>query len=85
LSDARFRNAVNEKLPRTHQLADPNARPLPSRYEVVFAIGSTEVGVLKLPFFSRVTLRNVARTLMQSFGYAVAISKIRIDKLAPIV
>ena len=85
LSDARFRNAVNEKLPRTHQLADPNARPLPSRYEVVFAIGSTEVGVLKLPFFSRVTLRNVARTLMQSFGYAVAISKIRINKLAPIV
>jgi uncharacterized protein (TIGR04141 family) len=84
LSDARFRKAVNEKLPATHQLADPNARPLPSQYEVVFAIGSTELGVLKLPFFSRVTLRNVARTLMQSFGYTVAVSKIRIDKLASI-
>jgi uncharacterized protein (TIGR04141 family) len=59
LSDAQFRSAVNEKLPGTHQLDDPNARPLPSQYEVVFAIESTELGVLKLPFFSRVTLRNV--------------------------
>jgi uncharacterized protein (TIGR04141 family) len=81
LSDARFRRAVNEKLPATHQLADPNTRPLPAQYEIVFAIGTTELGKLKLPFFSRVTLRNVARTLMQSFGYQVSVSKIRIDKL----
>lgn len=84
LSDARFRNAVNEKLPATHHLPDPNARPLPSQYEVMFAIGSTELGSLKLPFFSRVTLRNVARTLTQSFGYAASVSKIQISKLAPI-
>jgi uncharacterized protein (TIGR04141 family) len=84
LSDARFRNAVNVKLPATHQLSDPNVRPLPSQYEVVFAVGSTELGALRLPFFSRVTLRNVVRTLMQSFGYGVSVSKIRIDKLAPI-
>jgi uncharacterized protein (TIGR04141 family) len=81
LSDARFRGAVNEKLPATHQLSDPNARPLPAQYEIVFAIGTTELGTLKLPFFSRVTLRNVARTLMHSFGYQVSVSKIRIDKL----
>jgi uncharacterized protein (TIGR04141 family) len=84
LSDARFRKAVNEKLPATHQLADPNERPLPSQYEIVFAVGSTEVGAVKLPFFSRVTLRNVCRTLKQSFGYGVSLSKIRINKLAPI-
>jgi uncharacterized protein (TIGR04141 family) len=82
LSDARFRKAVNEKLPATHQLSDPNARPLPAQYEIVFAIGTSELGVLRLPFFSRVTLRNVARTLIHSFGYQVSVSKIRIDKLA---
>ena len=84
LSDARFRTAVNGKLPATHQLPDPNARPLPAQYEIVFAIGTTELGTLKLPFFSRVTLRNVARTLMHSFGYQVSVSKIRVDKLAAI-
>lgn len=84
LSDAQFRKAVNGHLPLTHQLQDPNLRPLPSQYEIVFAIGSTEMGTLRLPFFSRVTLRNVARTLTQSFGYRVAVTKIRIDKLTPI-
>jgi hypothetical protein len=51
---------------------------------VVFAIGSSEVGPLKLPFFSRVTLRNVVRSLTQSFGYRVSLTKIRVDKFAQI-
>jgi len=84
LSDAQFRLAVNKKLPPSHELADPNSRPLPSAYEVVFAIGSSEVGSLKLPFFSRVTLRNVVRSLTQSFGYRVSLTKIRVDKFAQI-
>ena len=84
LADAQFRLAVNKRLPPSHELADPNSRPLPSAYEVVFAIGSSEVGVLKLPFFSRVTLRNVVRTLTQSFGYRVSLTKIRVDKFAQI-
>lgn len=84
LSDAQFRLAVNARLPPSHQLDDPNSRPLPSAYEVVFAIGSNEVGPLTLPFFSRVTLRNVVRSLTQSFGYRVSLTKIRVDKLAQI-
>ena len=84
LSDAQFRLAVNQHLPASHELADPNTRPLPSAYEVVFAIGSSEVGRLKLPFFSRVTLRNVVRSLTQSLGYRVSLIKIRVDKLAQI-
>ena len=84
LSDAQFRLAVNARLPPSHQLGDPNSRPLPSAYEVVFAIGSNEVGPLTLPFFSRVTLRNVVRSLTQSFGYRVSLAKIRVDKLAQI-
>lgn len=84
LSDAQFRLAVNKQLPPSHELADPNSRPLPSAYEVVFAIGSSEVGPLKLPFFSRVTLRNVVRSLTQSFGYRVSLTKIRVDKFVQI-
>jgi len=84
LSDAQFRLAVNKHLPPSHELADPNSRPLPSAYEVVFAIGSSDVGPLRLPFFSRVTLRNVVRSLTQSFGYRVALVKIRVDKFAQI-
>lgn len=84
LSDAQFRLAVNKHLPPSHELADPNSRPLPSAYEVVFAIGSSEVGPLKLPFFSRVTLRNVVRSLTQSFGYRASLTKIRVDKFAQI-
>jgi uncharacterized protein (TIGR04141 family) len=84
LADAQFRLAVNQRLPPAHRLSDPNARPLPSTYEVVFAIGSSEIGQLKLPFFSRVTLRNVVRSLTQSFGYRASLAKIRVDKFAQI-
>lgn len=80
LADARFRFEVNKHLPATHQLADPDVRPFPSQYEVVFAIGSSELGRLQLPFFSRVTLRNVVRMLTQSFGYRASLVKIKIDK-----
>jgi uncharacterized protein (TIGR04141 family) len=79
LSDAKFRRALNEKLPATHTLTNPDDRPRPEEFEVAFAIGSKEIGPLRLPFFRRVTLRNVARSL--SLGYRVALSKIRIDKL----
>jgi uncharacterized protein (TIGR04141 family) len=81
LSDAKFRNALNEKLPATHVLTNPEDRPNPDNFEVAFAIGSNEMGPLRLPFFSRVTLKNVARSLKQSLGYRVTLSKIRIDKL----
>ena len=81
LSDGKFRHALNTKVPTTHRLADPDSRPKSELFEVAFAIGSKEMGALRLPFFSRVTLKNVARTLKQSLGYKVTLSKIRIDKL----
>jgi len=84
LADAQFRLAVNQRLPPSHQLPDPNTRPMPSTYEVVFAIGSSEIGPVRLPFFSRVTLRNVVRSLTQSFGYRASLAKIRVDKFAHI-
>jgi uncharacterized protein (TIGR04141 family) len=84
LSDARFRRAVNERLPPSHVILDPDVRPQPATFEVAFAIGSSETGPLKLPFFSRVTLRNVSRTLTQSYGYRVTLTKIRVNKLASV-
>ncbi len=82
LSDAQFRDAVNVKLPASHRLPNPADRPSPAAFEIAFAIGSSESGKLNLPFFSRVTLRNVERTLTQSFGYRVTLTKISLNKLA---
>lgn len=82
LSDAEFRKAVNKKLPESHKFVDPEQRISASSYEVCFAIGSTEIGSLKLPFFSRVTLRNAYRTLTQTYGFRVTLTKIPVKKFA---
>ena len=75
---------MNEKLPKSHVFSRPGDRPDPQLFEVAFAIGSKEVGPLQLPFFSRVTLKNVARTIMQSYGYRVTVNKIQVNKLTDI-
>lgn len=82
LSDVEFRKAVNEKLPESHKFSDPDERISANRYEVCFAIGSSDVGSLKLPFFSRVTLRNAYRTLTQTYGFRVTLTKIPVKKFA---
>jgi uncharacterized protein (TIGR04141 family) len=84
LSDSQFRLELNKKLPASHSIHQPHTRPSLDQYEVAFAIGSTETGQLRLPFFSRVTLKNAARTLLESFGYRVTLNKIRINKLEDI-
>lgn len=84
LSDAEFRKAVNKKLPQSHRFADPEERISASSYEVCFAIGSSDIGSLKLPFFSRVTLRNAYRTLTQTYGFRVTLTKILVKKFASI-
>ena len=84
LSDAAFRKAANEKLPSLHQFKKPEERLDPSKHEVCFAIGSSEHGRLKLPFFSQVTLRNAYRTLRHSLGFRVSLAKINVSKLTAI-
>lgn len=81
LSDAEFRKAANKKLPPSHQFADPDERIASSGYEVCYAIGSSDHGRLVLPFFSRVTLRNAYRTLTQTHGFKVSLTKIPVSKL----
>jgi len=75
LWDETFRKALNQKLPVAHRLANPAIRPKPEQFEVAFAIASRSSGDLKLPFFSRVTLRNVHRQL-SNYGFKVTCTKI---------
>lgn len=72
-----FRAAVNEKLPSSHKLSDPN-RPLDrGAYRVLFGITTNRDRPLyqALPFFSRLTLRNAAMQL-RGFGYEVGLQRI---------
>lgn len=76
VSDAEFRQKVNDKLPDGHKLADPSARPNPADYEVVFTIISKSANALNLPFFSKVSLRN-ARRRLRGYGFRVSKKKVR--------
>lgn len=76
VSDSTFREKVNDKLPDEHKLADPQARPNATDYEVVFTIISKSANALNLPFFSKVSLRN-ARRRLQGYGFRVSKKKVR--------
>ena len=77
LGEVEFRKLLNDKLPASHKLANPEARPIPSNYEVAYAIASRSTGDLVLPFFSRVILRSAFRNL-RNLGFKVSCTKIQI-------
>lgn len=70
-----FRKLVNDKLPDSHKIADPEGKPDTSRYEVVYGIISKSKSDLSLPFFSKIVLRNARRRLSE-LGYEIRIGKI---------
>jgi|SRR5665213_1839721 len=76
--DPDFRAHVNAKLPGTHRLPDTVARPSAGEYKVIFGVVSQSPRQLRLPFFSRINLRNTARQL-SGMGYTVAITKIPVS------
>ena len=78
LQDQEFRKAVRKELGPAHRDGVPETRPDVNRYEVGFAIVSRSVGDLVLPFFSKVNLRNAARTL-KGLGYSVTLTKIDVE------
>lgn len=78
IKDEDFRVRLNSKLPRGLQLADPKARPDASKYTVVYAIATSKLLPVELPFFSKVTLRNALRTL-RALGFQVELATIPID------
>ena len=55
----------------------PTEQPDASSYEVGFAVVSRIPGSLELPFFSKVNLRNSARTL-KGLGYRITLTKIEV-------
>jgi len=71
-----FRRKVNEMLPSTHKILNPNMSPNPKDYEIVYAIISSKSGdVLDLPFFSKINLKYAIETI-NAFGYQVSLCKI---------
>jgi uncharacterized protein (TIGR04141 family) len=75
LNEVDFRRELNAILPASHQLADPNAKPDPREFEVVFGIISKSKKKLVLPFFSRVNLKN-AHSSLTGMGFKVSLCKI---------
>jgi len=75
IQDAEFREKVNKKLPATHKIGATHRRPRPDRFEVAFAIAGKTRDRLALPFFSKVSLRHVARRL-GAIGYRVTLTNI---------
>ena len=80
VGDPAFRKEFNKRLANPHKLADSQARIDAREWAVVYAVVSKHIskhtGHLDLPFFSRVTLRNAARTL-GAMGYEVGLVAVR--------
>lgn len=75
LTDKNFRSKVNEKLSTSHKFENEEKNPIPSEYQVIFAIISSSNKDLEIPFFSKVSFRNVKRKL-EGFGFKVELLKI---------
>lgn len=78
VGDADFRERVNQKLPPELQFPDIAIRPNPSDYEIVFAIATNNTIPSELPFFSKITLRNVVKSL-RALGYRVSLARIPLN------
>lgn len=80
--DAEFRKKVREKLPSPFDgLIKAEQRPDEKEFTIVYAVISEAVGNdLYLPFFSRVNLNNIDRTL-KGFGYNVELLKIHVNDI----
>ena len=77
--ESEFRREVNSLVPDRFRLADPDLKPTPGDYHVVFAIISRSRAQLILPFFSRVNLKN-AYSRLGDMGYTVSVTKISLAR-----
>lgn len=76
LYEASFRKSVLEKLPETHRWGDPLKAIEREQFEISLAIVARKGKTLELPFFSKVNLRNTAKTL-QAWGFKVSLAEIK--------
>lgn len=71
-----FRNKLNKVLPPAWQLVNPNHRLNTEQFEIIFAIISRDPKERPdIPFFSKVSLKNVVRRL-KGYRYQVTLKKI---------
>lgn len=77
-SDAEFREKVNAILPVPHQVRDVRSVVQQGHYRIVIAIIGGPESCEKLPFFSRVTLKNSYK-LLEAYGYQVAVSHVPLE------
>ena len=80
IKDEGFRERLNGELPESIKLDDPQKRPSPSDYTIVYAIATKKDLPQKLPFFSKVTLKAALKTLL-ALNYRVAINRIDVDEM----
>lgn len=73
-----FAEELNKKLPKKFRVEERHIPRDVSRFSVVFAIISESEKPLEIPFFARVTLRQVAKRL-QSVGFKVCLAKIPVS------
>lgn len=76
LSDGKFRDKVNAKLPPTHKIEADGVKPQPNSYEVVYAIVSNNPVKFQLPLFSKINLRNCYKQL-QMFDMRISLAVVR--------
>lgn len=74
-SDATFRSKANLLLSEAHKIKNPNSELEVGQYRIIFGIIGGHGSCSKLPFFSRVTLKNAYQRL-RAFGYQVAAAHI---------
>lgn len=73
--DKKFREQINELLPKTHRLSNAEDGPERDEFRVVYAIISDQEGALQIPFFSRLNLKHAAKRL-ELYGFRVAKAKV---------
>jgi len=78
IKDSWYRQKLNPKLPASIKLSDPDIRPKPENYKVIYAIATNKNIPDELPFFSKVTLKNALKTL-RALDYKVELAKIDVD------
>ncbi|WP_460368829.1 TIGR04141 family sporadically distributed protein [Pseudomonas sp. Tul1A2] len=78
VSDREFRDRLNKKLPVEMKLVDTGCRPESKQFRVVYAIAINRDIPIKLPFFSKVTLKNAFKTL-RALDFEVNLARIEVD------
>ncbi|PMG75396.1 sporadically distributed protein, TIGR04141 family [Shewanella sp. 10N.286.51.B7] len=78
IKDIDYREKLNPKLPNSIKLQNPQLRPNPNDYNVVYGIATKKTIPKELPFFSKVTLKNSLKTL-RALNYNISLAKIDVD------